>query len=59
MGQFQFNIFTGNLDYFESGDGKFVLIAGDTMTGTLTVRPATGDRSITIREDTKLIFDGR
>ena len=57
MGEFYFNVFTGKFDYFESGNGKFVLIAGDTMTGTLTVNPSQ-DEGIIIQKDKRLVFDG-
>ena len=58
MGEWFFNPFVGNLDYYESGNGKFVLVAGDTMTGCLSVRPASGDNAIVVQAGKRLVLDG-
>jgi hypothetical protein len=39
-------------------DARYVLAAGDTMTGTLVLAPTTGDTALTIKADTKIYLDG-
>ena len=39
-------------------DARYVLAAGDTMTGTLVLSPTTGDVSLEIKKDTRVYLDG-
>jgi hypothetical protein len=63
---YKFNPFTGNFDYYELVDGVYVKIAGDTMTGDLTVPTLyatdTGsskfNSDVILKSGVKLIFDG-
>ncbi len=38
--------------------GNYVAVAGDTMTGTLVLSPATGTSAVEIKTDCRLYFDG-
>ena len=58
---------TGNLDKVRSNsdlDDRYVKKTGDTMTGQLTITPASGDtalkadKDIILKAGQKLIFDG-
>jgi len=45
-------------DSFVLLDARYVLAAGDTMTGTLVLSPTTGDVSLEIKKDTRVYLDG-
>jgi len=51
-------------DSYTALDGRYVLKAGDTMTGELVITPASGNTALTANKDIilksgqKLIFDG-
>ena len=44
-------------DSFVLLDARYVLAAGDTMTGALGISPS-GDTSLTIKKDTRVYLDG-
>lgn len=45
-------------DSFILLDARYVLAAGDTMTGALVISPSTGNKAIVIKKDCKWFFDG-
>lgn len=40
------------------GSGAYVLVAGDTMTGSLTINPSSGNDALILEAGKRLVFDG-
>lgn len=54
---YKINPFTGNLDYYRKNDeldARYVKKAGDTMTGKLTITPASGGDSLEVTKDIRV-----
>jgi hypothetical protein len=61
MASLVYNAVSGKFDLIGMTSAEveaYVEISGDTMTGALNVLPSSGDFSIKIKKDTKLLLDG-